>query len=234
MIFAAGLGTRLKPFTDHHPKALAVVNGKTLLQRNIEYLKSYGLNDIVINVHHFAQQIKDYILENEGFGCTISISDESDNVLETGGGLKYANDLLNDSSILVMNADILSNLNLDQFIAFHRSQQNDVTLAITNRVSSRALLFDANMRLCGWKNKNTGELKMPITTTNYKDFAFSGIQIVNKSFINRIELEGKFSIIEAYLQQASVSQIIGYDHSGDLLIDVGKPESITIAEQNFK
>ncbi|WP_313567144.1 sugar phosphate nucleotidyltransferase, partial [Empedobacter sp.] len=141
MIFAAGLGTRLKPFTDNHPKALAVVNGKPLLQRNIEYLKSFGINEIVINVHHFADQIIEFLEDNNYFGIEITISDETDQVLETGGGLVKAKANF-EEDFLVMNVDILTDLNLDKFIKAHQENKALVTLAVSNRNSSRKLFFN--------------------------------------------------------------------------------------------
>jgi len=141
MIFAAGLGTRLKPFTDNHPKALAVVNGKPLLQRNIEYLKSFGIDEIVINVHHFADQIIEFLEENNYFGIEIIISDETDQVLETGGGLVKAKDNFTED-FLVMNVDILTDLNLAEFIKAHQENKAIVSLAVSDRDSSRKLFFN--------------------------------------------------------------------------------------------
>ncbi|MGB6093368.1 MAG: sugar phosphate nucleotidyltransferase, partial [Moheibacter sp.] len=155
MIFAAGMGTRLKPFTDHHPKALAEVNGKTLLQRNIEYLKTIGVTELTINVHHFADQIIDFLKQNSNFGIHIQISDETAELLETGGGLVKAKEMIGDQSFLVMNVDILTDLNLEDLIQFHYQYQPLVTLAVSDRDSSRKLLFKKNRQLAGWKNLNT-------------------------------------------------------------------------------
>ena len=156
MIFSAGLGTRFKPWTDSHPKALALINGKSLLQRNIEYLQQYGIEEIVINVHHFAEQIIEAVNSNNGWGSHITISDERDEVLETGGGLLKAAHLLNDATFLTINVDILTDLNLSHFIEFHKKQQSFITLATTDRTTSRYLLFDEKDRLCGWRNKSNG------------------------------------------------------------------------------
>ena len=150
MIFAAGLGTRFKPWTDHHPKALAMVNGKSLLQRNIEYLQTFGVREVVVNVHHFADQIIAAIDENSGWGSKIIISDERDEVLETGGGLMKARHLLEETDVfLTMNADILTNLNLSNLVATHIEKKYLITLAVMQRDSSRQLLFDAALRLKG-------------------------------------------------------------------------------------
>ena len=167
IIYAAGLGTRFKPWTDLHPKALAVVNGKSLLQRNIEYLQQYGITEVVVNVHHFAQQVRAAIAENSGWGSKILISDETDLLLETGGGLMKAKHLLEgDEPFISLNVDILTNMNLGKLIAFHQQHQPLITMGITSRKSSRVLLFDESNRLCGWKNQQTGEEKISIAKLN--------------------------------------------------------------------
>ena len=232
MIFAAGLGTRLKPFTDFHPKALAMVNGKTLLQRNILYLKSYGITEMVINVHHFGNQIVDYLKENQNFGCDIQLSDESDEVLETGGGLQKAKNLLGNEDFLVMNADILTNLDLQKMIAHHFRENPLVTLAVSDRDSSRKLLFDQQMQLCGWKNFATGE-EIILQTQIYKISAFSGIHIISPKLFDKMMETGKFSIMKTYMRLMKTEKISGFDHSGDILIDVGKPEAIEKASVFF-
>lgn len=236
MLFAAGLGTRLKPFTNNHPKALAVVNGKTLLERNILYLKKSGITDLVINVHHFADQIISFLKDNQNFGINIQVSNESEEVLETGGGLKKAIPLLNDAeTIIVMNADILSNLDVNKLIAFHQEKKSLATLAVTKRETSRYLLFE-NEELVGWENLKTGEVKMPKPkpSENTNQLAFSGIQVLSKEFLSKILQEGKFSIIETYLSLCATEKIHAYNHTGDVLIDVGKPEAIEKASEFFE
>jgi NDP-sugar pyrophosphorylase family protein len=233
MLFAAGLGTRLKPFTDHHPKALAPVLGKTLLERNILYLQQFGIKEVVVNVHHFADQIEQVLQENNGFGSLVHISDERHEVLETGGGLLKASSFFNDEDFVVMNVDMLTNLDLNKLIAAHQSSQALATLAVMQRSSSRQLLFDQSMQLCGWRNNNTGETKASRPIDNTLDLAFSGIQIINASFFQHNEYSGKFSIIDAYLKMAESLSIKGFDHTGDLILDVGKPDSLLLAEQLF-
>jgi len=243
MILAAGLGTRLKPFTDHHPKALAIVNGKSLLQRNIEYLQSYGIDEVVVNVHHFADQIIDTIEKNRGWGSKVHISDESDEVLETGGGLLRAKKhFKNEAKWLVMNADILTNLDLGQMMkadqAFDEKSEGEMvaTLAVTNRPTSRNLIFNTAGTLCGWKNNSTLEEKWanPLKDPSMAvPKAFSGIQIVHTNFFEAINLQGKFSLIDAYLQIAQHYAIHFYDHSEGILLDVGKPESLEKAAGLF-
>lgn len=244
MILAAGLGTRLKPFTNKHPKALAVVNGKSLLQRNVEYLLSFGITDIIVNVHHFADQIIYAVNENKGWGANITISDETDEVLETGGGLlRAANYFESEDRWLVMNADILTNLDLHKMIAADEAYaikaEGDLvaTLAVTDRSSSRNLIFNQSGTLCGWKNNNTGEEKwaLPLRDPNSAvPKAFSGIQIVHAAFLQEVQLHGKFSLIDAYLQLAQHYAIHYYDHSDGILLDVGKPESLEKAATIFK
>jgi len=234
MIFAAGMGTRLKPFTDKHPKALAKIHEKTLIQRNIEYLKSFGLSDLIINVHHFADQIETFLKEHDNFGCTITISDEREELLETGGGLlKVKDNLQGMDSFLVMNADILTNLNLESLIYAHNLADCLATLAVTDRESSRYLLFNRQNELCGWKNTKTGETKIIRQEDEYIPKAFSGIHIINPKIFNLIRQSGKFSIIDSYLDLCAEHSIKGFDHSCDILVDVGKPEAIAKAEKLF-
>ena len=235
IIFAAGLGTRFKPWTDEHPKALAMVNGKSLLQRNIEYLQQYGITEVVVNVHHFANQIKEAIKENDGWGSNISISDETKEVLETGGGLMKAQYLLEgDEPFISLNVDILTNLDLGKLIAYHQQHRPLITMGVTNRKSSRVLLFDEENRLCGWKNAQTGEEIISIPKPNLIERAYSCVVVYEPKIFSLIQQQGKFSIIAAYLDLAAANSIIGFDHSGDKLVDVGKPESVVIAEALFE
>jgi N-acetyl-alpha-D-muramate 1-phosphate uridylyltransferase len=233
MIFAAGLGTRFKPWTDHHPKALALVHGKTLLQRNIEYLQSYGIRDVVVNVHHFADQIITAIQENDGWGSKITISDERDEVLETGGGLLKAKALLNNEPFLTINVDILTDLNLAQFSKYHQESKSLVTLAVTSRPTSRYLLFDETARLCGWRNTNPFAEKIAVPKPDYIQKGYSGIAIFQPGILDLIPFTGKFSIINVYLALAPSYPILYFDHTGSKLIDVGKPGSVSEAETLF-
>ncbi len=234
MIFAAGLGTRLKPWTDHHPKALAVVNGKPLLQRNIEYLQQYGIANIIVNVHHFADQIIRFLEANNNFGIDIRVSHEEGEPLETGGGLQKAAWFLKEADpFLVMNADILTDLDIHTMLDFHKKHQPLVTLAVTDRNSSRAFLFNKDNRLCGWQNAKTGEEKRPVPADQYIPRAFSGIHLMDPAIFSLLTETGKFSLVDVYLRLAVSRVIMGYDHSGSKLIDVGKPESIRQAEELF-
>ncbi|MFN5606919.1 MAG: NDP-sugar synthase [Bacteroidota bacterium] len=237
MIFCAGLGTRFKPWTDKHPKALAVVNGKTLLQRNIEYLQQYGIFEVVINVHHFAKQIEDAVERNHGWGSSIFISDERESLLDTGGGLlKAASYFSKDERFITLNADILTNLHLGKLIEYHERRQPLISFGVTNRNSSRVLLFDSSDRLCGWRNVSTGEEKISISSPTLIAKAYSCVAVFEPSIFNLMAgygFAGKFSLTDVYLKLAADHLILGYDHSGDRFVDVGKPESVAIAEGMF-
>lgn len=234
MIFCAGLGTRFKPWTDTHPKALAVINGKSLLQRNIEYLQQYNITDVIVNVHHFPEQIIDTLNNNNGFGSNVVISDESDLVLETGGGLLKAKPLFTPGEdFLTINVDILTSLDLNAFLAFHQKQKAMVSLATSGRKSSRCFVFDENNRLTGWRNLQTGEEKIRVQSNEQHNRSFSGISLFNYSFFDKLQLEGKFSLVDAYLSLAAENPIYGFDHTGDKWVDVGRLESVGTAEEMF-
>ncbi len=234
MLLAAGLGTRLKPFTDNHPKALAIVNGKTLLQRNIEYLSSFGINEIVINVHHFSEQIIEAIQRRNGFGAHITISDESDEVLETGGGLMKASGFLKDSDpFVLMNVDILTDLDLHLMIEKHKATDAIATLAVTRRNTSRYFLFDENDRLCGWRNTKTGEQRTAIDAAKFYPKAFSGVHVIRPQIFPLITRTGKFSMVDVYLELANRKVISSFDHTGSKFTDVGTMEKITTASRIF-
>ena len=234
LIFAAGKGTRLKPFTDHHPKALATVNGVPLLERNIRFLQGFGINDFVINIHHFGDQIVDLLRKNDNFGAKIEISDERGELLETGGGLVFARKFLDfQEDFLIMNADILTDLNVSEFVKYHQEKKDFATLAVSDRKSSRKLLFNSEMVLRGWLNVETGEQRLAEFNKGFKALAFSGIHCINPEIFNKIKRTGKFSIMEEYLDLMHTEQIQGFEHHG-ILIDVGRPESVLEAEKIFK
>lgn len=233
MILAAGLGTRFKPWTDSHPKALALVNGKTLLQRNVEYLQQAGIYEVVVNVHHFADQIEESIRVNSGWGSEIAISDERDAVLETGGGLKKASSWLSDDDFVVINVDILTTLDLRAMIAFHQKLMPLATVATSDRKSSRYFLFDHLDNLCGWRNTKTGEERMVRAAAEIHERAFSGIHVISPRIFELIHHEGKFSMVDVYLSLAKDEAIKSFDHSGSKFIDVGKPEAVAVAERLF-
>ena len=252
MIFSAGLGTRFKPWTDKHPKALALVNGKSLLQRNIEYLQRCGIKDIIVNVHHFAEQIETVIVENDGWGSKILVSDERDELLDTGGGLLKAKELfIPGQRFITCNVDILTDLDIGKLLAFHEKHKPLISFAVTDRKTSRYLLFDENNRLCGWRNTKTGEERTPGESIKDEDpstpkgerritplieKAYSCVVVFEYDIFRLMEennFTGKFSLIDVYLKLAGQYLIMGFDHSGDRLVDVGKPESIALAESIF-
>lgn len=238
MIFSAGLGTRFKPWTDKHPKALALVNGKSLLQRNIEYLQSYGIKDVIVNVHHFADQIEEAVKANNGWGSNVMISDERNEVLETGGGLLHAKHLFTPGErFITCNVDILTDLDIYKLLLHHDLHRPLISFGVTNRKTSRNFLFDNNNRLCGWKNNNTGEERIPIPKQNLKPLAYSCVVVFEYDIFRLMKqygFTGKFSLVDLYLKLAADHLILGYDHSGDRLVDVGKPDSVAIAEAEFK
>lgn len=234
MIFSAGLGTRFRPWTDSHPKALALVNGKTLLQRNIEYLQGFGITDLVVNVHHFAQQVEDAIEKNNGWGSRIQISDERDLLLDTGGGLLKARNLFNPGeTFLTCNVDILTNLDINALLAFHQTKKALVSFAISDRQTSRYLLFDEDSRLAGWRNVKTGDEKIVRGNDVIRQRAYSCVVVFEPRIFDLIPFTGKFSLIDLYLALAGEHPIYGFEHAGDKWVDVGRPESVPVAEMLF-
>ena len=233
MIFSAGLGTRFKPWTDQHPKALALVNGKSLLQRNIEYLQRYDIREVVVNVHHFADQVENEIETNKGWGSKVIISDEREELLETGGGLLKARKFLGNETFLTINVDILTDVNLKYFLARHQQENSLITLAVSDRKTSRYLLFNKYNRLVGWRNTATGEEKIVIASKDIIEKAYSGLAIFEPAVFDLITFSGRFSLIDVFLDLAPGNKIAGFDHTGEKLLDVGKPESVAKAEQMF-
>ena len=241
MIFAAGLGTRLKPLTDTMPKALVPVGGRPLLDINIERLQQAGYDRFVVNVHHFAQQIVDHVRLQE-YAPLVHISDETDLLLETGGGLKKAVPLFSDESpILIHNVDILDNVDYDWFARQHLDGE-DAVLLVSRRKTKRYLLFDNAMRLMGWKNVETGEVKSPyeyIRRTGLSQhgeplnmFAFSGIHSFSPRLFPLMErFPDRFSIIDFYLSTCHRARIVGIVKDDLQVLDVGKLDSLAEAER---
>ena len=246
MIFAAGLGTRLKPLTDTMPKALVPLAGKTLLQWQIEKLKSAGITDIVVNVHHFPDLIIDYLRENNNFGCNIQVSDERDMLLETGGGLRKAQPLLTSnlsplaySPILVCNVDILSNIDIPALLNAYNPEEMGVVV-VYPRDTQRYLLFDDNSRLRGWTNISTGEVRGPLSDNLYpiantRKLAFSGMQVLNPRIFEVMEKvvaeKGeKFSLIDLYLSIAEKEILRAFIPENYRMMDVGKINQLSEAE----
>jgi len=226
MIFAAGLGTRLKPLTDTMPKALVPVAGQPLLWHVIQKLKSAGFERIVVNVHHFAQQIVDYLQANDNFGLDIRISDESSALLETGGGIKKALPLFDPTEpILIHNVDILSNLDLNAL------PTDAPLLVVSQRQTKRYLQFDDTMRLVGWKNIETGEVK----GREGNSLAFSGIHMFHPSLAPLLaDWPDRFPIMDFYLKACGDYLIRGYEAENLQLMDVGKLDTLDNAEKFIK
>ena len=233
MIFAAGLGTRLKPLTDTMPKALVPVAGKPMLGHVINKLKNAGFDEIIINVHHFAEQIIDFLQANNNFGITIHISDETNKLLDTGGGIKKAAPFLNEPC-LIHNVDILSNTDLKALFDYHLKSGNDSTLLVSPRKTVRYLLFNEENRLCGWINKDSLQTKPEgfiYQPDIQKEYAFSGIHVISPNLFQAMDDKwtGKFSIMDFYLQTCKDMQIGGYAKEDLRLIDIGKPETLAQA-----
>ena len=235
MIFAAGLGTRLKPLTDTMPKALVPLAGKPLLQWQVEKLRDAGITDIIVNVHHFPDQIIDTIRANNGWGCTIAVSDERDQLLDTGGGLRKALSSVtgNPSPILACNVDILSNMDLRALISSYQSTISNLQspmslLVVSQRETQRYLCFDEQDQLCGWTNIKTGEVK----GRDGRHLAFSGMQILSPDVLARLDEmpEGKFSLIDFYLNVLNEVPLHAYVPENYKMMDVGKIDQIEEAE----
>ena len=232
MIFAAGLGTRLSPYTTNCPKALVKIAGKPLLQRAIEKLRQSGFTEIVINIHHFGEQIIEFLQKNHNFGLDISISDETDGLLDTGGAILKAAPLLSgNESFLVYNVDILSDIDLRLFRKYHEAKGGVATLVVRNRKTERYLTFDDNMVLSGWRNITSGQEIVSRPAQNCNLLAFSGIHYINPQIFNLITESGKFSLINLYLRLAVKHQIFGYSDTSSLWMDLGKANQFEAAEQ---
>ena len=244
MILAAGLGTRLKPLTDTMPKALVPVGGKPLLDINIEKLQQAGYDRFVVNIHHFASQIVDHVREQQ-YAPMVHFSDESAQLLETGGGLKKAQELFRDDEpILIHNVDILDNVDYQWFARQHQPDE-DAVLLVSKRKTKRYLLFDNAMHLMGWKNIETGEVKSPyeyVRRTGLSQhgeelnmFAFSGIHSFSPRLFPLMErFPDRFAIIDFYLSVCHRSHIVGLVKPDLQVLDVGKLDSLTQAEEFLK
>lgn len=239
MIFAAGLGSRLKPLTDTMPKALVPVAGRPMLEHVILKLKTAGFTEIVINIHHFGEQILDFLRAKDSFGLTIHISDERDLLLDTGGGVKKARTFFenSDEPFLVHNVDILSDIDLKELYNYHLRNGGVATLLASRRKTSRYLLFDSEKKLCGWVNKDTGQVKPAgflYDESLYQEYAFSGIHVLSPDIFRWMDTqqwEGKFSIMDFYLATCRQADFFGYLTEKLQLIDIGKPETLAKAEE---
>jgi mannose-1-phosphate guanylyltransferase len=233
MVLAAGLGTRLRPLTNDRPKALVEVAGKTLLEITLTRLRSFGVEDVIVNTHHFAEMVESYLAAHDNFGMRIAISPE-DALLDTGGGLKKAAWFLreNGEPFLLHNVDVLSGIDLAAMTRFHVEQGALVTLAVQARETSRPLLFDERGELCGRVLKD-GEREMARASEHPEMLAFAGIHVISPRIFDLMNEDGVFSIIPAYLRMATASEkIVAYRADGAYWRDMGRPESIAAAERD--
>ena len=236
LLLCAGLGTRLKPLTNKKPKALVELAGKSLLQWNIEKLIFHGYKQIVINVHHFADQIINFLKSNDNFGIDIQISDERDTLRDTGGGLRHARQFLEgEEHFLIHNVDIITNLDLVEMLELHKDRGAMSTLAVRSRKTSRYLTFeDGSSEMTGWTNIKTNEIKISrISSELVTNFAFSGVHMVNSDIFELLPDEKVFSIIDAYLDIAKNNKVICFPHDASYWHDVGKAENIPAAERSL-
>lgn len=234
MVLAAGLGTRLRPLTNDRPKALVEIAGRTLLEITLTRLRSFGVEDVIINTHHFAELMEQYLAAHQNFGMRIAISHEGV-LLDTGGGLKKAAWFFRDSSepFLLHNVDVLSSIDLARMAAFHKEQNALATIAVQKRATSRPLLFDAQGGLCGRVLKD-GAREMARAVASPQELAFAGIHVISPHIFDLLNEEGVFSIIPAYLRLAAAGEKIAAFRADDAYWrDLGKPESIAQAERDF-
>ncbi len=241
LVFAAGLGTRLRPFTLHHPKALVEVGGMPMLQRVLLKLKNAGVGLVVVNVHHFAYQIIEFLNANQRFGLDLVVSDERDHLLDTGGGILKAAPLLGeDAPFIVHNADILTDFPIDEMISFHDCRGNDVSLLVAARKTSRYLYFDRDDRLAGWGNISTGE-HLPDGFTpdsSMSQLAFGGVHVISPSVLPVLSgyaPDEAFPIVPFYVDKCRHLKIGGFQPAADYhWHDIGKPESLAEAEESLR
>jgi len=227
MILAAGLGTRLLPLTEKKPKALIEIQGIALLEHTIRYLKYFGVDEIIINVHHLGGQIVDFIRKNNAFGLRIEFSDETDELLDTGGGLHKAGWFFDDDKpFLLTSSDVITNLNLHEMVHFHEKFSALATLAVKHRKSTRDFLFDTDYRLCGWYNNINDECRMVRPVQDQVKMAFSTIHLLNPAIFEHITEHGRFSIVDVYLRLAPVHRIMGFEHDHSLWFECGRIDNL--------
>ncbi len=231
---SAGLGTRLYPLTKNKPKALVEIGGKSLLEHQLLKLKTAGVQEVVVNVHHFAEQIISFLAKNDNFGLNIRISDEREALLNTGGGLKQALSFFQENRpILVHNVDVFSDLDIYSLLQYHQEKKALATLVVRERSTSRYLQFDENNQLCGWENVKTSERKIARKTAVAQNYAFSGIQVVAPEILEKITEQGAFSVIDMYLRLAQNQKICGFVDSQSRWKDLGKYEELAEMEELF-
>jgi NDP-sugar pyrophosphorylase family protein len=237
MILAAGLGTRLRPLTNDRPKALVEIGGRTLLEITLARLRSVGVSEVVINVHHFADLLIEYLKANTNFGMRIVLSQE-DVLLDTGGGLKKAAAFFlesPDEPFLLHNVDVISNIDLPRMLKFHQTKRALATLAVQDRETSRYLLFDERLELCGRRLGKDATAELVRSPKELRAFAFSGIHVISPRLLTMMSEEGIFSIITTYLRLAGAGEkILGFSADGYYWRDLGKPENVRQAAEDLE
>lgn len=236
MILAAGLGMRLRPLTNDRPKALVEVAGRTLLELTLHRLRSFGIFEVIINTHHFADMVADYLDAHKNFGMQIELSHE-EVLLDTGGGLKNARHFFVESSepFLVHNVDVLSAIDFESLVRFHKQHGALATLAVQDRVTSRYLLFDQSSRLCGRRAGPDGSPDLVRPAAHFQARAFCGIHVLSPHIFAKFEEDGVFSVIEAYLRlSAQAEPILGFPADGYYWRDMGRPEQIDLASDEIR
>ena len=240
MILAAGLGTRLRPLTDHRPKALVEINGRTLLEITLARLRSFGVREVIVNVYHFADLIQEYLKKNNNFGMRIEVSREED-LLDTGGGLKKAAHFFVEGpgqareAFLVHNVDVLSTIDLGRMLQFHAENHALATLAVQDRKTSRYLLFDDQLQLCGRRAGSDQKPELIRSAEQLQALAFSGIHIISPRLLEMMTEEGAFSIITSYLRLASQGErIVAFRADEYYWRDLGRPDKLMQAAQDIK
>ena len=244
LILAAGLGTRLGTYTADCPKALVEVGGRTMLEHQLRHLSAAGFDRFVINIHHFAGKVQEYLRQNSNFGLDITLSDESSLLLDTGGGIRQALHLLQDDSpLLIHNVDIFSNTDLKRLYQTHIKSGADATLLTARRNTSRYLYFNNNGALCGWSNEKTGEVRSPLSDfdkTQYTPYAFQGIHVISKSVLPLLDAipEQRFGITDFYVANAGSLNLQMVESDPSQWVDAGKPETLghaaRIVEEHYK
>ena len=234
MVLAAGLGTRLRPLTNDRPKALVEVGGRTMLEITLARLKTFGIRDIIVNVHHFADLVVDYLKTHNNFGLNIEVSRE-EILLDTGGGLKKAAWFFadNDGPFILHNVDVVSTIDLQRMLQLHNEKQALATLAIQARKTSRPLLFDENHQLCG-RITQEGKTEIVRPSGRMGEQAFCGIHVISPRFLSMMTREGVFPIIPEYLQVAAREPIMGFRADEYYWRDLGKPEHVAQAAEELK
>jgi NDP-sugar pyrophosphorylase family protein len=230
MVLAAGLGTRLRPLTDGRPKALVEINGRTLLEITLARLREFGVCDVIVNVHHFADMVVEYLAAKQNFGMRIEVSRENV-LLDTGGGLNKAAWFFlqnkGDEPFLLHNVDVISNLDLTRMVEFHRSQEAVATVAVQARRSSRQLLFDDEGLLCGRRLEKEGLTQLARHAGTFQPLAFCGVHVISPRLLKMLTEDGAFSIIESYLRLAGDGEkITAFRADGVYWRDLGTVDSL--------